>query len=187
MAPARDEGSNDAIFKTLAHHDSRLTELNTRMTGVETALVSLDKKFDYNSRETSSALRDIEKAIQSTQAKQGPGLTQIMYACSAAAVVLGVVTSGISMLVSSQFSPAVSTLQANVAQLQGAQSETSKAMVTRLEINDMLANRNLIFVTREQMAKETVPREVLVDLRDRVQRLENNTWAPTVVTAARTR
>jgi len=97
--------------------EARFKGFDDRISTVENALVSLDKKFDATHIETSSVLKDIQKSLAHTQARQGPGFMQIVYMLAACAGVLGVISTGITMLVSSQFSGPLATMQTQLGTL----------------------------------------------------------------------
>lgn len=168
----KDLGNVENIFKTLAHHDSQLGQLATRVGGVEVALVSLDKKFDAQHGETSSVLRDIQKSINQTQANQGPGIGKIGAGVAAFATILGAVGYCIVILVSAQVSPSISKLDTIVSALAEAKKDDIKADAQEL--------RDIKIARRAE--NDDFKKNVMARLRDLETRKE---WAPTVTAARR--
>lgn len=172
VRPERELGGSGAIFETLSHHDGQLKELNARIGGVESSIVSIDKKFDNSYHETSSQLKEIQKTITLTQARQGPGFINIIFAAGGCAAILTAITAGITMLVGSQVSPSISTLQTTTAQLSRSDDSRQQAVVD--ELRDLKKDKAL---TEHKFYDE---------ISDRLRALESQMhWSPTVTMSKR--
>jgi hypothetical protein len=150
--------------------EARFKGFDDRISTVETALVSLDKKFDATHHETSAVLKDIQKSLAYTQAKQGPGFMTIMYGIAAAATVLGIICSGITMLVGSQFSGPMSQMQTTLTTLAEAKKDSDREDAQEL--------RELKTLRRAEYEKV---KDRVGDLSDRLREIEaRQSWTPTV-------
>lgn len=106
------------LDSTLAHHDAAIDSLSTRMVGVESGLRSLHGEVHSGFVKVSdkfsgldASFAEIKTLIARSEAKQGPGLGDVMKLVAMGGAIVGMAAAAITMLVTSFVSPELTNLK----------------------------------------------------------------------------
>lgn len=138
--------STDDLRGTLAHHDAAIQQLSTRVSHVETAIETGFAKASDN-------FNELKGLLARNDAKQGPGLGEIMKVVATGGAIVGMSAAAITMLVTSFVAPELTDLKGSTKVL--ASDHDARLDLERAELAALREKRRLEVETRlDELSKD---------------------------------